>query len=55
MANKWFFCARWRQQITEEVCLRRFKKGLKKCKGCEKGEALGREAVNRRDGEGVNR
>ena len=38
--RKYFYCEIWGQQIYEEVCMNRYKKGLKKCEGCEKGKAL---------------
>lgn len=47
MADKYFWCKRWRQQIEERVCLSRYKKGLKKCEGCSKGEAVAREKAKK--------
>jgi hypothetical protein len=40
MERKWFWCERWRQMIAEETCLNRYRKGLKKCAGCERGHLL---------------
>ena len=40
MKKQRFWCETWGQQIYEEVCIHRFKKGLKKCEGCAKGKEL---------------
>ena len=40
MKRKYFHCERWHLQMAEEACMNRYRKGLKKCTGCEKGKAL---------------
>lgn len=38
--RKYFYCERWHLQMAEDACMNRYRKGLKKCEGCEKGKAL---------------
>ena len=45
MKRKYFYCERWRIQMFEEACINRYKKGLSKCAGCEKGRQLMSEHV----------
>ena len=40
MKKQRFWCDAWEQWVYEEVCMHRYKKGLKKCAECEKGKAL---------------
>jgi len=42
MANntKPFWCYIWHQQIFPYVCMHRYKKGMKKCQGCNTGKRL---------------
>jgi len=49
MTNKGisFFCERWHQQIYERLCIHRYKKGLKKCEGCETGKRLVGEEITK--------
>jgi len=44
--GKSFWCERWHQQVYERLCMHRYMKGLKKCEGCEKGEALLNQEVH---------
>ena len=41
-----FFCERWHQYIYERLCMHRYRKGLKKCKGCMTGEELIRKELH---------
>jgi len=43
---KYFHCTRWRMMMAESACINRYKKGLKKCEGCEKGKALLQLKIN---------
>ena len=38
--KKYFHCERWRMMMAEDACMNRYRKGLKKCEGCEKGKEL---------------
>jgi len=38
--RNYFHCERWRMMMSEDACMNRYRKGLKKCEGCEKGKAL---------------
>lgn len=38
--RKYFYCERFHLQMAEDACMNRYRKGLKKCEGCEKGKAL---------------
>ena len=60
MANRWFHCGPWHQQVTIEMCAYRFKRGYKKCRGCEKGKEMvvaryGLRVEENRNGEPANR
>jgi len=37
MASRYFFCERWQIMMAEDVCINRYKKGVKKCEGCKEG------------------
>ena len=38
--DTYFFCDRWGQRVSRLLCMRRYRKGLKKCEGCETGNSL---------------
>jgi len=43
--DKPFWCYVWRQQVFPDLCMHRYKKGMKKCEGCRKGKELLEEKI----------
>ena len=51
MKNNYFWCPWWNQRIQKILCIRRYKKGLKKCEGCETGQSNVKELLEERKDE----